>query len=380
MIGLSKNSSQYANAGGISSPSHSQPLSVSHIASTLTIYGIAHWLTDATCAALLFTIYSRHLLSGSVLFYAVIIYNLLAFGLQPLAGHITDCIRNPRGTALAGLALTGIAGLFFLSYPIPAVVLAGIGNALFHIGGGTVSLNLTPQKTTAPGIFVAPGDIGILTGTLIGKSGVYINPWLYFAVLVFVCILMRKVNEPVYDYKIKTGNCQYFKLTLVLILMAITIRSFVGIALAFPWKSHLDLLIILTVAVSLGKALGGVLGDRYGWMRIGVGGLLLSIPLLVLGTQIPALGILGFLLFNMTMSITLVVTSNLLPGRPGYSFGLTCMAIIIGALPGFFPFLKRWANEEIIVYVIILSAICLYAGLRLYSERKSPSISLLKET
>ena len=55
--------------------------------------------------------------------------------------------------------------------PAVPVVLAGLGNALFHVGGGVVSLNLTPKRATAPGIFVAPGGLGTCGGNRRGQDG-----------------------------------------------------------------------------------------------------------------------------------------------------------------------------------------------------------------
>jgi FSR family fosmidomycin resistance protein-like MFS transporter len=85
--------------------------------------------------------------------------------------------------------------------------------------------------------------------------------------------------------------------------------------------------------VVLGKALGGVLADRHGFAPVAVGALLASLPLLVLAPSSPAAGILGMLVFNMTMPVTLAVMANVLPERPGFAFGLTCTALVAGGLP-----------------------------------------------
>ena len=44
-------------------------------------------------------------------------------------------------------------------------------------------------------------------------------------------------------------------------------------------------------------------------------------------------GMLGMFALNITMPITLVAVTDVLPGREGFSFGLTCAALIAGALP-----------------------------------------------
>ena len=121
------------------------------------------------------------------------------------------------------------------------------------------------------------------------------------------------------------------------------LSSFVGSALVMPWKSEPALLVALTTAVVLGKALGGVVADRFGFGVTGTVSLLASLPLLLFAGASPAAGIAGLLLFNMTMPITLVGIVNAMPERPGFGFGLTCLALIAGALP---PLLRVGPTAE----------------------------------
>ena len=114
----------------------------------------------------------------------------------------------------------------------------------------------------------------------------------------------------------------------------------------------------------LGKGLGGVLADRFGWIRIAVGALLASSPLLSFGASNPVAGLAGLFLFNMTMPVTLVATANALPRWPGFAFGLTCLALIIGA---FIPLAGEKAvfSAPLVVFAsILLSAAALHVGLR----------------
>jgi hypothetical protein len=55
------------------------------------------------------------------------------------------------------------------------------------------------------------------------------------------------------------------------------------------------------------------------------------------------LWIFGIFLFNMTMPITLVVISNTFQGRQGFAFGLTTLALIIGALP-YYARITIWSD------------------------------------
>jgi len=123
----------------------------------------------------------------------------------------------------------------------------------------------------------------------------------------------------------------------------------------------------LVVLVAAGKAVGGVLADRLGWGRVTVGALCLAAPLLAFGAARPAPAMAGMFLLNLTMGVTLAATASLLPGRPGFAFGLTCLALELGS----WPVLHTVAGAEVfrlswIVFAATLGAAgVLYAGLRL---------------
>lgn len=55
--------------------------------------------------------------------------------------------------------------------------------------------------------------------------------------------------------------CGRGRLILLLLLSSVAMRSLLGLALSFPWTW------LLVLAGALGKGFGGVLADRFGWMR-----------------------------------------------------------------------------------------------------------------
>jgi len=339
------------------------------IIQNLSIYGIAHAVVDTVCIAIVLSLFTKESSKLIDIINIVVLYNVLAFGLQVIFGLIVDYLKKPKFSSMLGITFT-ILSVFFASVsPILAVICAGIGNALFHVGGGSISLNLIPGKATAPGIYVAPGAIGVLVGTLLGKSN-QIFPWIFVLILVLLLICIWFIKEPEIDYNKQNDiGVKYVEIILLLMLISIAVRSFVGSIIVFPWKSDILLLVILTISIVLGKGLGGIIADRYGWLRIGVISLLLSIPFLILGPNIPILGIIGIFLFNITMPITLIVMSNSLPGRPGFAFGLTCLALIFGALPTFTNLGNALGNSWIIISMITISALSIYYGLVLSKSK-----------
>ncbi|NLC31518.1 MAG: MFS transporter [Candidatus Moranbacteria bacterium] len=77
---------------------------------------------------------------------------------------------------------------------------------------------------------------------------------------------------------------------------------------------HFLLMPVLTISIFLGKGLGGIIADKFGWMRVAILSLISSAIILPFGSAIPLLGIFGIFLFNITMPITLVSIVNLMPG------------------------------------------------------------------
>jgi len=330
----------------------------------LSVYGAAHFLVDLICAGALFSLFAggHELIEIAFL---VVLYNILAFGLQLPLGIISDILRKPRFFGALGLLIAAGGGIIAFYSPLYGIIAAGIGNALFHIGGGSISLNLTPKKASAPGIFVAPGALGLLAGTLIGKFGLF-NPFIFggLALLLTGGIIMLKQIKMNYSKK-PAAKINYFELIVIFLLIVIVSRSVLGFAISFPWKVDLLLLVVLTIGVVLGKAFGGILGDKFGWIKAGAGGLIVSAPLIFLGVQNPLLGILGLFLFNFTMPITLTALSNIFPGKPGFSFGLTCMALLIGALPVLVGLNGVFSNLTLVACGIVVTAIILFISLYL---------------
>jgi hypothetical protein len=123
-----------------------------------------------------------------------------------------------------------------------------------------------------------------------------------------------------------------------LIFFSIAVRSFVGLSLVFPWKGDgFVYAFALALAAGGGKALGGFLSDRFGFMRVCVGALLFSIPLIHWGDVSVAAGLVGCLCFQTTMAVTLLAYVRAYPGREAWAFGLACLALFVGSLPLLLP-------------------------------------------
>ena len=126
------------------------------------IYGVLHFLVDFCCAFFIF----RMMQEAPALYLYFFIYNFCAFALQMPVGLLADRFHKNSLTAISGCILTAVVPLFYgvlqgetavFAMDISAVVLIGLGNCLFHVGGGIEILRIGKDKLWPLGIFVSPG-------------------------------------------------------------------------------------------------------------------------------------------------------------------------------------------------------------------------------
>ncbi len=210
----------------------------------------------------------------------------------------------------------------------------GVGNALFHLGGGIDVLNRSRERACALGVFVSPGALGLFLGTLWGRGTAPVL-WLAPAGLLLLggAILwlcrrtfgtLRSGNAPI-ELESSGGYAVLLPLFLVVVL-----RSYMGMNQAFPWKGEWAL--FLTLALVLGKTAGGFAMDRLGAERASAASLGLAAAL-YLASALPLPGVLAVFLFNMTMPVTLWAAARAVPGAKGFTFGLLTFALFLGFLP-----------------------------------------------
>ena len=293
----------------------------------LMLYCLGHFWIDFTCALLLFT----HLRGSSQWLLCVLLYNFCAFALQMPVGLLADMLSRNSCAAAFGCALAAL-GWIFAKLPLPAAILAGLGNGCFHVGAGIDVLKA--KKSAALGIFVSPGAFGIYFGTLLGKSTA-LSGWLVIAGL--VCFGALPIFLDLQQRgSLNSGNGQVrihlnIRWILVCMFLVVALRSYVGMILNFDWKRG-SLTLAAVCMLVFGKAAGGFLGDAIGMRKAAFFSLGLSALLFIFG-DLPFAGLAAIFLFNMTMPITLWAASGLLPDAKGFSFGLLTFALFLGFLP-----------------------------------------------
>ena len=325
----------------------------------VAVYSAAHFFTDFACAYLVLSSVSG--VSEKTEFF--IIYNFFAFALQLPAGIAADKICRDRFFAAAGLALIAVS-CAFSSVPWALVCLAGLGNALFHVGGGRDVLCIGKGRYTPLGIFVSPGAIGLYFGGML-SSGAVLPRFAAAAFLVLLAALVLTLK----DFETGTGQKRTRTAFLpagaavAVLFIVVLLRSYGGSAMAFPWKTGLAAGIAAVFCLAGGKALGGILADRFGDIAISCLSLVLCAALALFYKNIYC-GLAAILLFNMTMPLTLGGAARLFPKAPGAVFGLMTFGLYLGLLPAFSGISAGYFMPWGLMGACVFSALLLALGLK----------------
>ncbi len=317
-------------------------------------YSILHFFVDGVCALAMF---GRFLPGEKGRFY-ILIYNFCAFALQMPMGVLLDAWSERCGRRRECAFLTAAAGVLCTLAGAalhPAVL--GIGNALFHVGGGVGTIHEDGGrmwKGRGLGVFVAPGALGLYFGTLAGKSGV----WRSGLGIAGVCMALFGAGAAYYVYLCRgtgkaggewnaseclpesasTGNCR--PCLLIACLVVVILRSYMGMAVAFPWKSGILAGALAVLALAAGKTAGGFAAARYGLRRSAVISLGAAAVCYLFPSSMP-LGLCALFLFNMTMPMTLYFLVCHMSRMPGFAFGILTFGLFLGFLPGYFGLLPE---------------------------------------
>lgn len=305
------------------------------------IYALVHMAVDLSCAFLVYT----YVLGGEQWYLWLLLYNFCAFALQMPIGVAADRLDRNSCVAVGGCAgvlaglLLGIAG-----FPAGAAVVAGIGNACFHVGGGIDVLNRSERRAAPLGIFVAPGALGIFLGTMLGRAGTEAAVWIG-GLLILSAVVIRAAagreklwltsgNAP-FSFSVPSSSVPSGRtlMAAACFLAAVILRSYSGMIQNFPWKETLaGSGFILAGAVVLGKMAGGVLADKLGIQRTAFRSMCAA-AVGFLCLVYPAAGILAVFFWNMSMPLALWAVSKVFPGAKGFGFGLLTFGLFVGFCP-----------------------------------------------
>ncbi len=331
-------------------------------------YAILHMLVDGLCALAMFGVF----IPREDGYLSILLYNFCAFALQMPLGVLIDALCQSRAgrecgckwqeadipflIAIAGAACTIVGAV---SHP----VVLGIGNALFHVGGGVGAIQedfYKGWKGKGLGVFVAPGAFGLYLGTLAGKGGLWLQCFLAVSILMALLCLSMAYRKKRRSFLGKAGwkegagregfaywqegffqnpiqrKAKKERLAVpVCCFLVVALRSYLGMSVAFPWKVGAAAGALSVFALVFGKMAGGFLTAHFGAGRVAAASLALA-AFCYLCSGVMPMGLAALLLFNMTMPITLYWMACRYPKMPGLAFGILTFALFLGFLPGYF--------------------------------------------
>lgn len=328
---------------------------------TLAAYTFAHFSVDFCCFFVLYASFVQQ--APEQVGLGFLLYNGIAFGMQPLFGALCDA--RPRFPAAPLGCFLVLCALIVGKFSWLPLVVCAVGNALFHVGGGVNALSYANGRMARGGVFVSSGALGVALGTLCGGIGLWLRllPMGLAAFSMVLCLLAYRRDRRAPCTMVPFGAAAHRGAAFILVLccVSIFIRAWVGGLVPMLWKQGVWLGLLPAVAACAGKAVGGFAADALGARLVGVGSLLLSAVLLCFGNQWAVTSLLGLFLFNFTMPVTLCAVADRLPGAPGLAFGLTTLALLCGTLPLFL--LPRAAPLAVSGAAILASALCLLFAL-----------------
>lgn len=303
----------------------------------LFLYSLFHFLVDFSTIYLMYTRILPPVFGREEAIWWVLLYNALAFAVPLPVGILVDkWNRNPLAAA-AGLGMI-LAGYLWPGSSLISLLLAGLGNGLFHVGGGLDVLNMSDDQYTPSGCFISTGAMGVFLGTFFGKKvfpvEAVILPVLTGGILLFlICGRIHKKekllqNPPVGLPFGKKG----FGMVFTAFFLVVVLRSYTGSILSYDWKQESFWSVVCALSVMFGKMAGGILADLWGTdkviLSLGVSGILS-----LFSFAHPWAGIASIFLFNMTMPVTLLSMARIFPKAKGFAFGILTFALFLGVLP-----------------------------------------------
>ena len=291
----------------------------------LAILSLAHPLVDAcsVCVAM----------SGGLTPGRILAYNAIAFAGQFPLGVLADSRpKCARPLAILGMVLAAAAAASG-TRGWPALVVACVGNAMFHLGAGKRILDDTSGRGGPIGLFISTGALGLLAGRLGMDRIPAAAPLCFATALACVAVLAasamrespRALPEPAPA-----------SLPMVLGLLAlIAWRCWAGLTAGRLSTGGADATVFVAAfATWAGKAIGGFVGDRNGWKPVVLASVASSASLAFFlpsgsaGVWIPLV-----FLSQLATGPVLSAMHGATGRRSGTTFGLNCLALFAGSVP-----------------------------------------------
>lgn len=328
------------------------------------LYFVLHLLNEVVCYFMLYRIFEDPVFITMV----ALLYNCIAFVPQFFWGALRDLFEKFKpGIFSVPLLLSGFL-IFFLGGakgPLfwTSLVLLSVGNALIHVSGAELTIRTSGGTLTPVAVFVSGGSFGVILGQVLASTN------LSFWWIALVCALMLPlviVGETLYKNNPKDSDgCTGFNYVIhgrktVIVILAVffivAVRALIGNEIPLAWKTTLTQTVLLYVFMGIGKALGGFLTDKIGMRKTAFISIIGALPFLILGNKLMVVSLIGIMFFSMTTAVTIGMAVSVMKIAPGAAFGVTTIALFVGATVSWFTGGGSFLTN--VVIIVITSAIC----------------------
>ena len=337
----------------------------------LIVISILHLIVDFLCVGSLILAFNTFDDRIQTFTYIFLLYNCLAFLTQPFFGMLADHFKGANQSTMLKAFMLLSSGVLLIGWLIMTVQywlhsneamvyvsagILGIGNGFFHATAGKESLMFT-TKATPGGLFVSTGALGVGLGGILFVGKFLILLFVYFLVAPIILIVLSLIHlqtleeKPLLKYEVMPNKkIPLLSLIVIILCLAIAVRSFLGFyAIMSTDVTGWGPVLLLSVAVFIGKAIGGLILDLIGPYALII---LSTVIATVTSIFLPIiyLDYVFMISFNMLMPLTLDALRKCFPNKEGFSFGFAAAFLIPGYLVG--SALKGYGMQSIIIPII----------------------------
>lgn len=315
---------------------------------------LMHLLCDFICGFKVVGILGHQYIEYSL--YIFIIYNSLAFLFQPIIGLLIDKYFWGKSIIIFSIILL-LLGILINNWLI-SIIFLGIGNQIFHVIGGKICSNIDNSKASHLGVFVSLGAIGLALGSNFYQLPiiVYIALLLYILSSLLVILNIKKYEKV--NMKMEQKPINKIVLGTSLMVVVVFIRSFLGKIIHFDFEMTLTLIVLFPCFGALGKLIGGFIRDKFGSLLTVIVSMAGCMIILIFFAGSIVLMLLGMLLINISMPISLYELNRLNQDNEGFNFGLLAAVLFPGVFLGI---IYPYSRISYIIVVIISSVLTIFS-------------------
>ena len=285
--------------------------------------------------------------------------------MQPLAGILIDKFHKEKLMLIVSIIFIILGAI--LNHLILSCVFLGLANQLFHVAGGKICTNFSTNKAWHLGLFVSLGAIGLMLGSNFKNTTILlIIPIILYIILIIVVCLLYKENlnkeiKPIAN-EIKMSKKIF---AVMFIVVVVFIRSFVGKIIHYDFEMNITFIALLGIASAFGKFIGGLFKDIFGSLKVIFVSLVLCGIILLLLDHIFILMLIGTILINISMPITLFELNKINPNHEGLNFGLLAASLFPGVAIGLIYQYEVISYTILVILSVVLSIYGIYYTTRL---------------